>query len=304
MGMKNYRKSLPPLDNLVFFLAAARNKSLTVAAEEMFVTQAAISKRIHRLENWLGVKLFSRDGRNLKISSAGKEFASDVEVALDFLDHAVRKIKAPEEPAVRIASSTTISIYWLYDRLKAFSRSESACNVCVTTTDSTTELTSGSHDLVVLFCDGDLPDLECVKIFDCEMIPAAAPEVAKAADLGGVFSGSDPQSDGPPLLEYVNMNPDWVNWQLWLKQFHNSEIKNWPVLQCDSYIESVAMARKGQGVALLHLPMMQQELDEGALVRVGTMSLETRKSYHLCYPKGTTLPHNARKLLEFLTDPK
>ena len=64
------------------------------------------------------------------------------------------------------------------------------------------------------------------------------------------------------------------------------------------------MARKGQGVALLHLPMMQQELDEGALVRVGTMSLETRKSYHLCYPKGTTLPHNARKLLEFLTDPK
>lgn len=302
--MKNYRKSLPPLDNLVFFLAAARNKSLTVAAEEMFVTQAAISKRIHRLENWLGVKLFSRDGRNLKISSAGNEFASDVEVALDFLDHAVRKIKAPEEPTVRIASSTTISMYWLYDRLKAFSRSESACNVCVTTTDSTTELTSGSHDLVVLFCDDEVPDLECVKIFDCELIAAANPAIAEVADYGGMFSGGEPQPEGPPLLEYVNMNPNWINWQQCLKQLWNSEIKNWPVLQCNSYIESVAMARKGEGVALLHLPMMQQELDEGALARVGTMSLETKKSYHLCYPKGTTLPYNARRLLEFLTDPK
>jgi LysR family transcriptional regulator, glycine cleavage system transcriptional activator len=107
-------------------------------AEELFVTQAAVSKRIHRLEDWLGVNLFSSDGRNLEISSAGKEFASDIEVAPDFLDHAVRKIKAPDEPVVRIASSTTISMYWLYDRLKAFSLSDNACNVCVTTTDSTT----------------------------------------------------------------------------------------------------------------------------------------------------------------------
>ena len=104
----------------------------------MFVTQAEVSKRIHRLEDWLGLNLFPRDGRNLEISSAGKEFASDIEVALDFLDRAVRKIKARDEPVVRVASSTTISMYWLYDRLKAFSLSDNACNVCVTTTDSTT----------------------------------------------------------------------------------------------------------------------------------------------------------------------
>jgi LysR family glycine cleavage system transcriptional activator len=107
--MKNYRKSLPPLDNLPFFLSAARNKSLSAAADELFVTQAAVSKRIHRLESWLGVDLFQREKRNLKISNSGKEFASDVEIALDFLDRAVRKIKTPEEPMVRIATGTTIS---------------------------------------------------------------------------------------------------------------------------------------------------------------------------------------------------
>tara|TARA_B110000003_G_scaffold268374_1_gene297794 strand:+ start:6195 stop:7103 length:909 start_codon:yes stop_codon:yes gene_type:complete len=302
--MKNYRKSLPSLDNLPFFLAAARNKSLTAAAEELFVTQAAVSKRIHRLEGWLGVNLFSRDGRNLKINSAGKEFASDVEVALDFLDHAVRKIKAPEEPVVRIASSTTISMYWLYDRLKGFSRTENACNVYVTTTDSTTELTSGPHDLFILFCDGNVPDMECVKIFDCELIAAAAPNVSNKANRTGIFSAKGPPADMPPLLEYSNMNPDWVNWQLWLKLLKKSDIKNWPTLQCDSYIESIAKARKGSGVALLHLPMMQQELVDGALEKIDTESLTTKKSYYLCYQKSTTLPHNAEKLLEFLSGSK
>ena len=141
--MKNYRKSLPPLDNLPFFLSAARNKSLSAAADELFVTQAAVSKRIQRLESWLGVDLFQREKRNLKISNSGKEFASDVEIALDFLDRAVLKIKTPEEPMVRIATGTTISAYWLYDRLQTFSRSENACNVYVTTSDSTSRTHNG-----------------------------------------------------------------------------------------------------------------------------------------------------------------
>ena len=281
MGMKNYRKSLPPLDNLVFFLAAARSKSLTVAAEETFVTQAAISKRIQRLENWLGVKLFSRDGRNLKISKVGREFASDVEMGLDFLDRAVRKIKAPEEPAVRIASGTTISMYWLYDRLQSFSRGAHACNVCVTTTDSTTELTSGPHDLFVLFCDGNVPDIKCTKIFDLEMIPAAAPDVADHAMQTGMFSDTEPSAGMPPLLEYANMNPDWVNWQIWLKQMGKSDIGHWTTLQCDSFVESIAKARAGLGVGLLHLPMMQRELDDGALRIIATESHITKKSYYL-----------------------
>ena len=299
--MKNYRKSLPPLDNLPFFLSAARNKSLSAAAGELFVTQAAVSKRIHRLESWLGVDLFQREKRNLKISNAGKEFASDVEIALDFLDRAVRKIKTPEEPMVRIATGTTISAYWLYDRLQTFSRSENACNVYVTTSDSTSELTTGAHELFVLFCDGEIPGLSCAKIFDCELTPAAAPDVADFVNQSGMFTKHDPSLKMPPLLEYSNMNPDWVNWELWLKEMGMPEIKHWPTLHCNSFIESIAKARAGLGIGLLHQPMMQQELDDGTLVKINTTSYTTNKSYFLCHYEDTRLSQNAKNLLDFLS---
>tara|TARA_B100000676_G_scaffold312784_1_gene388917 strand:- start:323 stop:1234 length:912 start_codon:yes stop_codon:yes gene_type:complete len=298
--MKNYRKCLPPLDNLPFFLTAARNKSLSTAAKELFVTQAAVSKRIQRLESWLGVDLFKRNGRNLKISNAGKEFASDVEMALDFLDRAVRKIKSPEEPVVRIATGTTISAYWLYERLQTFSRSENACNIYVSTSDSTAEVMSESNDLFVLFCDGYVQGLKCMKIFDCELAPAAAPDVADDIVHSGIFSDNKSNSDTPPLLEYSNMNPDWVNWEIWLREMGKPEIKHWPTLQCDSFIESIAKARAGLGICLMHQPMMQKEIDDGALVKIDTQSYITKKSYYLCHHEGTILSQNAKNLLEFL----
>ena len=83
-----------------------------------------------------------------------------------------------------------------------------------------------------------------------------------------------------------------------------SKIKNWPTLQCDSYIEPIARARKEHGVALLHLPMMQQELADGPLVKIDTESLTKKKSHYLCYQKSMTLPHNEGKLFEFLSGSK
>ena len=113
--MKSYRKSLPPLDSLLFFNAVANNRSLNSAAEELFVTQAAVSKRIQRFEEWLGTPLFSRDGR--KPSRSPKQaagLAADVEIALDFLERAIDKVKAPEQPVVRIAANAAVSMFWLY----------------------------------------------------------------------------------------------------------------------------------------------------------------------------------------------
>ena len=138
--MKSYRKSLPPLDSLLFFNAVANNRSLNSAAEELFVTQAAVSKRIQRFEEWLGTPLFSRDGRALQITEAGTSLAADVEIALDFLERAIDKVKAPEQPVVRIAANAAVSMFWLYGQLKEFSMSDASCNVSVSTTDSTAEL--------------------------------------------------------------------------------------------------------------------------------------------------------------------
>lgn len=298
--MKKYRKSLPPLDSLLFFHAAARNKSLTLAAGELFVTQAAVSKRVQRLEAWLGRSLFTRDGRNLEITEAGKEFASDVEIALEFLDRAVDKVKAPGQPVVRIAANAALSMFWLYSRLKSFSLGDVACNVSVISTDSTSELLSEAQDLAIVYCDGNIPGWDCVNIVDVELVPAATPEIAELAERSRMFSDVRRTGDSPSILEYTNLTPDWINWQTWLKELEFPDIKNWPKIHCNSYVQSIGKALKGKGVALINVKMMEEELNKGTLVKIGTKSLSPRRSYHLCRKQNTSMPQNAKDLFEFL----
>lgn len=300
--MKTYRKSLPPLDSLLFFHAAASNCSLNRAAEELFVTQAAVSKRIQRFENWLGTPLFSRDGRNLQITEAGAGLAADVEIALDFLERAIDKVKAPEQPAVRIAANAAVSMFWLYEQLKEFSLSDSSCNVNISTTDSTAELLSDWHDLAILYCDGNVPGWETTNLLSGKLVPAATPEIAEQAEILAMFDSPTPPKNAPVLLEYANLTPDWVNWKTWLKQMDFADIPSWRRIQCNSYVHSVGKALKGEGIVLANSDMLEGEFSSRKLVRIGEVGLAPKKSYFLCNRANAPLTKSANKLRDFLAN--
>lgn len=300
--MKSYRKSLPPLDSLLFFNAVANNRNLNSAAEELFVTQAAVSKRILRFEEWLGTPLFSRDGRKLQITEAGAGLAADVEIALDFLERAIDKVKAPEQPVVRIAANAAVSMFWLYEQLKAFSLSDNSCNVNVSTTDSTVELQSDDQDLIILYCDGNVPGWKTISLMGGELVPAGTPEIAEKAETTAMFDGAAPTGDEPALLEYVNLTPDWINWKLWLKQKGFSDISVWHTNSCTSYLQSVGKALKGEGIVLANSDMLEAEFRSGKLVRIGEVGLTPKKSYFLCYKENVPLAQSTIKLRAFLTN--
>jgi LysR family glycine cleavage system transcriptional activator len=300
--MRSYRKSLPPLDSLLFFNAVANNPSLNSAAEELFVTQAAVSKRIQRFEEWLGTPLFSRDGRNLQITEAGAGLAADVEIALDFLERAIDKVKAPEQPVVRIAANAAVSMFWLYEQLKAFSLSDSSCNINVSTTDSTAELLSDDHDLVILYCDGNVPGWKAINLMGGELVPAAAPIIAERAKTHAMFDSIAPTEHAPALLEYANLTPDWINWKLWLKQKGFADIAAWRTIPCNSYVHSVGKALKGEGIVLANSDMLEAEFRSGKLVRIGEAGLTPKKSYFLCHKENAPLTQSSTKLRDFLTN--
>lgn len=300
--MKSYRKSLPPLDSLLFFNAVANNRNLNNAAEELFVTQAAVSKRIQRFEEWLGTPLFFRDGRKLQITEAGAGLAADVEIALDFLERAIDKVKAPEQPVVRIAANAAVSMFWLYEQLKVFSLSDNSCNVNVSTTDSTVELQSDDHDLIILYCDGNVPGWKTISLMGGELVPAGTPEIAEKAETTAMFDGAAPTGDEPALLEYVNLTPDWINWKLWLKQKGFSDISVWHTNSCTSYLQSVGKALKGEGIVLANSDMLEAEFRSGKLVRIGEVGLTPKKSYFLCYKENVPLAQSTIKLRDFLTN--
>ena len=115
-----------------------------------------------------------------------------------------------------------------------------------------------------------------------------------------MFSRHPQPGEAPPILEFVNLTPDWINWQTWIKRLGLPDIENWSTVHCNSYVQSVGKALEGAGVALVNVAMMEEEIVSGALVRIGEKSLRPGNTYHLCRKQNVSLSQNAMRLYEFL----
>ena len=110
--MKNYRRTLPPLDYLLFFETVARHKNFTRAAEELNVSQAAVSKRIKFLETWLGVELIIRHGRSVDLTKAGNKLAANASEALEYLAIGIGQLRQGNHDKLSLASNIAVSQFW------------------------------------------------------------------------------------------------------------------------------------------------------------------------------------------------
>ncbi len=291
--MQNYRKSLPPLDTLVFFEAAMRHGSFTEAAAELFVTQAAVSKRIRQLEDWLGTALFERLGRRLVPTEIGRYLAEKTGMTLDYLEQALRTIKRPDQPVVRIASVTSLATFWLQPRLRDFALSDEACPFNLVTADDLGDLLKIEHDLVVLHGDGRFPGWSSKLLFQEIVVPVGTPEVITAVESG-------PNAHRPPLLSYARMSPNWIDWRGWIRRSGRREFEDWPLQECASYNQSVGRALKGQGLALGTLPLLQTEIASGRLMPLEGGALETGGGYYIAWPQARPLSGEAERLRDIL----
>jgi LysR family glycine cleavage system transcriptional activator len=287
--MQGYRKSLPPLDSLVFFEAAMRHLNFTEAAEELFVTQAAVSKRVRQLEDWLGVDLFERTGRRLQPTEAGTFLADKAGMTLDFLDQALRTLKVPERPVVRIASVTALAAFWLQPKLKDFALSEEACPFNLITADDPGDLLQPEHDLVILHGDGRLPGWMSELLFQEILVPVGAPEV-----IGKLQTGSE--ENRPVLLNYPRLAPNWVDWEGWIQRTGRAEFRGFPVQICATYNQSIGRALKGQGIALGALPLLWEEIASGRLMPLDGAAFATGKGYYIAWPGIRPIAREADRL--------
>ena len=112
---------LPPLNAVRAFEAAARHSSITAAADELHVTPGAVSRQVHALEDFLGLALFERGHRQIKLTRRGDEYFRTVSNLLELLHDATRRVKkAAQKKQLRIRAYTTFAIRWLIPRLSSF----------------------------------------------------------------------------------------------------------------------------------------------------------------------------------------
>ncbi|MEQ8653198.1 MAG: LysR substrate-binding domain-containing protein [Kiloniellales bacterium] len=274
------RPRLPPFDLIVPFESAARLGSFTRAAEELNVTQSAVSQRVRKLEDQLGVTLFLRRHRRIELTASGRELLNGATVALNHLTAATASLRRAEQhPRLSLATDTSIAALWLPPRLARFRGANPKLAVDLTVSDR--EEACRDADVAILHGSGDWPGFESRLLFGDKIFPVAAPAYA---DRHPIKTPADLLSLDLIDLDYQHWN--WMNWGIWLTECGLDPHETGRVFQSNSYPAVIDAARAGWGVALGWEHFLDEDLAAGRLQRLGTHEVTTRFGYHLLVREG------------------
>lgn len=261
--MHSRRRPRISLDLLRGFRAAARHLSFTRAAQELFLTQPAISREIKTLEDQLGQLLFNRVNRALQLTPAGEELYRIAEEAFAQLDAVIERI-AGSGKTVAVTTTSALASLWLAPRLPRFNRAHPGIDVQVVASNDKPDLERDQLDVAirVVLAGGDVPDGK--PLLKCETFPVCSPALARdrlhpirtAVDLARhVRLDYESLRDGRRLSE----------WDFWFDATKTRRVKPASTLRFPQYDQVVAAAIEGSGVAMGVLPHLARHLREGVL---------------------------------------
>src|SRR5215204_3600636 len=201
-------RQLPPLNALKAFEAAARSESFTRAAEELCVTQGAVSHQVKALEATLGVKLFNRERQRLVITEAGREYLAVVRDALDRIAVGTdRLVQRQSAGVLTVSTSPDFAAKWLVHRLGRFAEAHPDIDLRVSATMHHVDFAREDVDLAVRHGDGNWPGLDAIRLCAEEWFPVCSPTL-----LAGRKRISGPQDVLNFPLLHIGDRSAWSKW--------------------------------------------------------------------------------------------
>jgi LysR family glycine cleavage system transcriptional activator len=272
-------RQLPSLNSLRAFEAAARHQNFTRAADELCVTQGAVSHQVKSLELQLGVKLFQREGPSIALSDAGRSYLNVLRDAFDLIDAGTKQLRRPMKSHVLTVSvSPNFATKWLVPRLGRFAMAYPQIDVRVSATMEHVDLVRDSVDLAVRHGIGSWPGLHVIRLCEEELFPVCSPRLVHGkpslrtpADLARF-----------PLLHLDRRDA----WEEWLKaagaggvDLDRGHIFNQASLAIDAAVD-------GQGIALSRSALSARDLLAGRLVRPFALALLAPFAYYIVCPRA------------------
>jgi LysR family glycine cleavage system transcriptional activator len=283
------RPRLPPLNNLKAFDAAARHESFTRAAEELCVTQGAVSQQVKALEAALGIKLFNRERQRLIITEAGRFYLTIVRDALDRIALGTERLLQRQSAGVlTVSTSPDFAAKWLVHRLGNFAEAHSDIDLRVSATMHHVDFAREEVDLAVRHGDGNWPGLDTVQLSAEQLFAVCSPKLL----LGRRKLGKPADILKFPLI-HLDSRADWTKW-LRTVGVNDAEVTHGPVLNRASMVIDAAI--DGQGIALARTTLAAWDLLNGRLVRPFAEALRLSKTYWIVCPKATS---NVPKIVTF-----
>jgi LysR family transcriptional regulator, glycine cleavage system transcriptional activator len=253
-------RQLPALNALKAFEAAARHESFSRAADELFVTHGAVSHQIRALEGELGVALFARDGKRVRLTDTGRRYALQVRDALTQLIHATQEIRAGDRDRRLVVSIlSSFAARWVTPRIGRFIEAHPQWDVELQSTNQLADLARDDVDVAIRFGYGHYPGLHAELLLDEIFFPACSPDFN-----GGRLPTEPRELAGFPLLRSDD--------ELWRPWFDAAGLTDFPepkrgVLYQDSS-NLLQATMDGQGIALVRRSLAVHEITLGRLVRL------------------------------------
>ncbi|MDF2367736.1 MAG: transcriptional regulator GcvA [Sneathiella sp.] len=271
---------LPPLKALRSFEAAARHLSFSKAAEELFVTPAAVSHQVKALEDWLGVSLFKRLNRAVILTNEGQNYVVNIRNGLEMIGSATEKIMQEDASgALHVDTLPSFAARWLLPRLSRFRDEHPDIDVRLSASDHLTDFNREDVDVVIRYGHGNYPGLRVDNLLTEEvMFPVCSPSL---------FEGKHPLRTPEDLKYHTLLHDDMrIDWQAWLTMAGVVDVdpKKGPSFNDSSMLLTAAM--EGQGVALGRSTLAADDLIAGRLVQpFDIQPMQAGHAYYLVSPE-------------------
>lgn len=292
-------KPLPPMNSLIVFEAAARHLSFTRAANELSVTQGAISRQIRQLEEYLGKELFVRANRNIYLTPTGLQYYQTVYSALLEVAKATGEIKKWQgEHQVTVATSNAMAALWLLPKVTAFQQQE-GIDLRILATDNIFDLHKMDCDIALFYCRVPPVGMNVTTLFPEEVFPVCSPsyleQFAENVTAEELF--------GRTLLYLDDSQKDWITWSEWFESVNYPEVKPKNRVNINNYPMLLQAAMNGQGVALAWGSLVDEYLDNGTLVRPVETVLRTQANFCMLEPSDRgVIPSSVKQFRTWLLD--
>lgn len=288
-------RRIPPLKSLRAFESAGRHLSFTRAAEELFVTQAAVSHQIKSLEEFLGMPLFIRRNRKLLLTDEGQNYWPKIRDMFEGLTLATEQLKSQTAGGpLTVSVVPTFATSWLIPRLSKFNKTYPEIEVRLKASDEIVDFLQEDIDIAIYYETGNYPSLYSVTLLNERLTPLCSPSMLEG----------DKPLNTPTDLRLHNLLHDHStdDWRRWLKLagVKGVDLSHGAVFSHSNMVQQAAIF--GQGIAMGHLVLSQAEVAAGRLVQPFELMMESDLSYDLVCPNDYANRPKVKAFIDWITD--
>ncbi len=276
------------------FEVASRYGSFTRAAQELALTQGAVSHHVKTLEAMFGCDLFERRGPKLRLTEHGRLLAQELKVGFKIIENACALLRQ-DRYGLRLKAPSTLTVRWLLKALDGFKKIDNSCTVQLSSVwmdIDTVDFYSEPYDCAILLGNGRFAaDVESLKLFDEWLIPVCHPEY---------LQGAEPGLSALQHCDLLHPSPDRRDWRRWLARMDAQDISIDQGQVFDTLDQGISAAQQGLGISVVDLVLASADLAAGRLVTPFKHAVATGDGYYMTWLKSSPKARHMQRLRDYL----